>query len=101
VLVEAMACGCPVVATDCPYGPSEILGEGRYGVLVEQGNERALALAIRSLLTDRERAAALGRGGIERARDFALERIGARYESLLEACVASRGGLPARAGAKA
>jgi glycosyltransferase involved in cell wall biosynthesis len=101
VLVEAMACGCPVVATDCPYGPSEILGGGRYGVLVERGNERALALAIRSLLTDRERAAALGRAGLERARDFALERIGARYESVLEACVASRGGLPARAEAQA
>jgi glycosyltransferase involved in cell wall biosynthesis len=46
VLVEAMACGTPVVATDCPSGPAEILQDGRYGPLVPMEDARALAEGI-------------------------------------------------------
>ena len=49
-LVEALACGCPCVSTDCPSGPSEILGEGDYGPLVRVGDDLALCEALRSLL---------------------------------------------------
>ena len=45
-IVEALACGTPVVATDCPYGPREILAHGRYGALVRVGDTDALAPAI-------------------------------------------------------
>jgi glycosyltransferase involved in cell wall biosynthesis len=58
VLVEALTCGCPVVSTDCPSGPAEVLDGGTYGALVPVGDDRALADAILAGLQappDRER----------------------------------------------
>jgi len=50
VLVEALALGTPVVSTDCPSGPREILVDGRYGPLVAIGDVEQLATAIRKVL---------------------------------------------------
>src|SRR5690625_977022 len=46
VLVEALACGCPIVSTDCPGGPREILKDGEYGELVPVGNPDLMSQAI-------------------------------------------------------
>lgn len=50
VLIEAMYLGTPVVATDCPHGPREILHDGKYGQLVPVGDEEALAKAIETAM---------------------------------------------------
>lgn len=46
VLIQALACGCPVVSTDCPSGPREVLDDGRFGPLVAVGDDVAMAAAI-------------------------------------------------------
>ena len=50
VLIEALACGCPVVSTNCPSGPEEILEKGEFGSLVNVGDERGFADALLSVL---------------------------------------------------
>jgi glycosyltransferase involved in cell wall biosynthesis len=51
-MVEAMACGLPIVSTDCVSGPSEILEGGRYGRLVPPGDQDGFARALEEALTD-------------------------------------------------
>lgn len=50
VLIEALSCGTPVIATDCPSGPREILADGQYGELVPMRNAQSLAGAILAAL---------------------------------------------------
>jgi glycosyltransferase involved in cell wall biosynthesis len=79
VLIQAMACGCPVVSTDCPSGPAEILAGGRYGRLVPPGDAEALAEAILATLNAPPPAALLR----ERAAFFSVERAVAQYERVM------------------
>jgi len=61
VLIEAMACGTPVVSTDCPSGPMEILENGKYGKLVPVGDVDLLARAMIQSLTDDAHPDVVGR----------------------------------------
>lgn len=79
VLVEALAAGTPVVSTDCPGGPAEILEHGRFGKLVPVGNAEAFADAIINTLDDPPDRDAL----IDRAKDFSIDTITSRYIEVL------------------
>ncbi len=52
-LVQALACGCPVISTDCPSGPREILKNGRLGRLIPMGDVKAMAAAIEEALNQK------------------------------------------------
>lgn len=79
VLVEALHCGLPIVATDCPYGPSEITERGRWGQLVATGDQAGLTAALRQAAT-----AAVDRNALrQRASSFSVERAVDKYWSLL------------------
>jgi glycosyltransferase involved in cell wall biosynthesis len=79
VLIEAMACGCPVVSTNCPSGPEEILAAGKYGVLVPVGDISALATAMLNTLEQPVNQELL----IQRAQDFSLQQAVPKYLALL------------------
>jgi glycosyltransferase involved in cell wall biosynthesis len=75
VLVEAMACGVPVIASRCEWGPEEILDGGRYGLLYDPGDVDALTRHLRAVLDGPEEAASRTRAASERAEEFSQERL--------------------------
>lgn len=79
VLIEAMACGVPVVATDCPSGPREILEGGKWGRLVPVGDWRSLARSILETLDNPVPAEYL----IARAQHYSPTRAGDQYLALV------------------
>lgn len=86
VLIEALACGCPIVSTDCPCGPREILVDGEYGELISPGNTEELADAVLSTLADPPPKYKLK----ERANAFALDTVLDEYEHFIEEYVVSQ-----------
>jgi glycosyltransferase involved in cell wall biosynthesis len=79
VLIEAMACGTPVISTDCPSGPREILEDGQYGLLVPVGNEKAMAEAILKVLKNQPQQDKWSK----RVEEFSVERITSKYLDLM------------------
>lgn len=79
VLVEAMAAGVPIVSTDAPYGPPEILEGGRYGRLVPCGDANGMAMAMKDVLDKKVPAPPK-----ERVDDFRIENIVKRYVVSME-----------------
>lgn len=88
VLVEALALGCPVVSTNCPGGPSEILENGKYGKLVPIGDAKALALAILDTLKNPLPKEFLQK----KAKAFSVENITKEYLNLIMGLKGARNG---------
>ena len=88
VLVEALACGCPCVSTDCPSGPAEILLNGDIGPLVPVGDDAALAEAMGRVLDAPPDRRLLQ----QRASYFSADRAVTAYEELIASVVQRSGG---------
>lgn len=81
-IVEALAHGVPVIAS-ATDGPSEILDEGRYGILTPPGDADALAQAIADLLDDDQRRAELAEQGPARAAEFTPQAAATKWDTVL------------------
>ena len=83
VLCEAMSVGLPVISTDCPSGPAEIIAEERSGLLVPVGDPEALAAAIVTLMGDEDRRHSMGEAGRAIVKAYALERVLELWDEVL------------------
>jgi glycosyltransferase involved in cell wall biosynthesis len=80
VLVEALFCGCPVVSTDCPSGPAEILRGGEFGHLVPVGDRQAMTEALETALD----APVDSRTLRARGEEFSVDRAVSQYHELFD-----------------
>jgi glycosyltransferase involved in cell wall biosynthesis len=84
VLLEALALGKPVIASDCPTGPREILGDGRFGMLFEIGAADQLADAMRRILTDDALRDEMKKRALQRAQEYGIEASNERFAQCVD-----------------
>ncbi|MBR0047970.1 MAG: glycosyltransferase family 4 protein [Prevotella sp.] len=84
VITEAMACGLPVVSFDCPWGPRSIITDGIDGILVENGNVKALANSIACLINDDAHLKSMAIAGMKNVQRFSIEQIAERWKAVFE-----------------
>ncbi|RLU83967.1 glycosyl transferase family 1 [Streptomyces griseocarneus] len=96
-IVEAMNCGVPVVATDCPHGPGEIITDGQDGLLVTNLDSDAIAKGLLKLIEDDELRRTMGKNALISAERYQPDAIARRYEDLIESLGGDIGRAPAAA----
>ena len=84
VLVEAMACGVPVVSFDCPWGPRNIITDGEDGLLVENGNTHKLAEALASLMNQPQEILRLSNNSKQNVRRFMVDEVALKWAALFD-----------------
>jgi len=87
VLIEAMACGLPCVAFDCPHGPGDIITHGEDGILVENGDINVLAASIEKLMLDSDLRKKMGSNAKINAQRYLPERIMPVWDKLFKELV--------------
>lgn len=84
VAAEALACGAPLLLSDCSFGPRDVIEPGVSGELVPVDDEIALSAAMAQLIADPERRARMRTAGFKRVRRFAIETMVGHYADLFE-----------------
>jgi len=84
VLVEAMACGLPVVSYACPCGPKDIIKDGEDGLLVENGNVEAFAIKLSQLMQNATLCKSMAKAGQSNVQRFYMEQIAKQWKTLFE-----------------
>ncbi|MET9217613.1 MULTISPECIES: glycosyltransferase family 4 protein [unclassified Streptomyces] len=102
-LVEGMCAGLPVVSTDCPLGPREIVDDGVNGLLVPPRDIDAIAGALLSLIEDDERRREMGRAALASSAHYDPSVIARRHVDLFQRLLddRARGGARSRAAVRA
>ncbi|MFL6373408.1 MAG: glycosyltransferase [Pyrinomonadaceae bacterium] len=83
VMIEAMACGLPVIVTNCDFGPREMFTNGENGIVVQNENVDELAAAIDACHESEEFREKLRKGGRKRAEDFDIRNVAREYGELI------------------
>jgi glycosyltransferase involved in cell wall biosynthesis len=84
VLPEAMSCGLPVVAFDCPYGPADIITDGVDGFLIQNSNIELFADKVCSLMDNVVIRLQMGQAGLQSSKRYSAEDIMPQWKSLFE-----------------
>ena len=84
VLIEAMACGLPVVSFDCPCGPKDIIQDHVDGLLVENGNIDKLAETIIWMIQHPEQRKAMAAKAIDNVQRFKIDQIAEQWKSIFD-----------------
>lgn len=82
-LIEAMSLGCPVVSTDCDFGPSEIIKNGHNGFLVEIGDRKQLADAMYTLINNIQLSEKFSINGLQINHSNSLENIARKWNNII------------------
>lgn len=84
VLIEAMACGLPVISFDCPCGPKDIVRHNEDGLLVPSGNFDSLAEAIQQLMSNDQKRQQMASAALVNVRRFQLDEIAGKWKTLFD-----------------
>ena len=90
VIVEAMSCGLPVVAFDCPHGPASIIADGQNGFLVRGRDIEAFADRVCQLIADRELRLQMGRRAMLSVQRYSAAEIMPQWKELFESLTTKR-----------